>query len=159
MRLSVSLSLLLLLAPLAAGAKDTAKESIKADPSLFPAQRAEIEKSIKTDKYSELTLTQREKVAAALDRMEAILASADSIAALEEEKKIELFNDQELINNLLTKAREDSRLVCARRVKTGSHRPTTECRTVGERRRDRLESQDALREHQRSLMPVQGGDS
>ena len=139
------LAFVLFFAPLAAMANDT----FKADPTLFANQRAEIEKSMRGDKYSELTRTQREEVTAALDRMEAILASADSVKSLEEDKKIQLFNDQEMINNTLTKAREDSRMVCRQRIKTGSHLANTECHTVAERRRELESSQSALREHQR----------
>ena len=150
MRLTLSLVFVLLFASLTAQAKDT----IQADPTQFASQRAEIEKSIQGDKYSELTRTQREEVMAALDRMETILASADSVKNLEEGKQIELYNDQELINNLLTQAREDSRMICRQRIRTGSHRANTECRTVAEIRRDRESTQQAMRDHQRSKLPV-----
>ena len=156
MRLVVSLALVLLFASSAATAKDSANAHIQADPSLFASQRAAIEKSITSDKYSELTRTQREEVTAALNRMEAILASTDSVKSLDEKKQVQLFNDQELVNNLLTKAREDSRMICRQEKKIGSHRLNTQCRTVAEIRRERESSQGALREHQRIKMPVRG---
>jgi hypothetical protein len=130
-------------------AKDS-DEILRASPANFAAQRAEIEKGFRGDEYSELTRTQREDVIAALDRMEDTLAGVESIDSLETKKKVQLLNDQELINTVLTQAKEDSRLICRNEVRTGSHRLTPQCRTVGERRRQREEDQANLRKMQRS---------
>jgi hypothetical protein len=149
-----TLALLLFLVPLTGFAKDTAqKDMIQADPTGFAAQRAEIEKSMASDKYTELTRTQREEVDAALDRMEEILVSIESVDDLEHDQKEQLFNDQELVNNVLTQAREDSRMVCKKQQRTGSHRLNNYCRTVGEIRRERENSQDSLRRMQRITLP------
>lgn len=132
---TLTLVLALACAPLAMAAKDK-KEAIAIEPQQFADTRGDIEDAIrKTDRYSELTLTQREKLQEALDRMEAILAGVESVDALEEAQKTQLFNDQELVNSMLTEAAEDSRLICKREKRVGSHRYTNSCITVAERRR------------------------
>jgi hypothetical protein len=57
---------------------------------------------------------------------------------------VRVFNDQEVVNTLLTQARADSRLVCDRSRPTGSHRRQTKCQTVAERRRRMESDQDHL---------------
>jgi hypothetical protein len=114
------------------------KEALRIEPNEFAATRADIEAAIrKTDRYSELTRTQHEEMTAALDRMERVLSGVKSVDSLDQDTRTQLFNDQELINNLLTKVAEDSRLICRREKRVGSHRSTNTCITVGERRRQR----------------------
>ena len=145
MRLHACAALVLFAASLSlASAKDPGKYPISADIAAFPALRADIEKDLKGDDYNELTRTQREDVIAALDRMETVLAGVDSIQSLDIDDRTQLFNDQELVNTVLTKARADSRTICRKEVRTGSHRLNQNCRTVAEIRRDRDESQQSL---------------
>ena len=56
-----------------------------------------------------------------------------------------LVNEQNQINQILSQAAADSRLVCRREAQIGSLRTTTQCKTVAERRRDAQEAQEALR--------------
>jgi hypothetical protein len=94
-------------------------------------------------------------VNAALDRIDSALHSHGNVAALPEETKLRVFNDQELVNTILTKGRDDSRLLCTRETPVGSHRPVNSCKTVAERRRDRERSQDTMRDLQRApALPV-----
>lgn len=141
MRLRSCLVLLLLAA---ASSVAAAKDMIRANPAEFPALRAEIQKALKGEAYSELTRTEREEVTAALDRMEKALASVDSVKDLDNRVQTQLFNDQELVNTVLTKAAADSRTVCRQQVRTGSHRHNQVCRTQGEIRREREEAQRQL---------------
>lgn len=135
----------------------TVKESIKADPSEFPDRRAQIEKAIAdSDRYSELTRTQREELKKALDRMESTLASVESVSSLDPKIKVQLFNDQELVNTTLTQAAEDSRLICRQQVATGSHRARPKCNTVGEIRRQRNIDQESIRRNFKSGMRAPG---
>lgn len=124
---------------------------VKPDLSQFPAAKAQIEKDLAEGKrYSELTRTQREDVLAALERIEKTIAGVASVTELNEARKAQLFTDQELVNALLTKAADDSRLICRQERKTGSHRPTTQCRTLAEMRRQR---EDAVTIGQRVQRP------
>ncbi len=155
--MQVRLCLLLIAMLTSPMALASAKESIKADPSEFSARRAQIEKALSDpDRYSELTRTQREELAEALDRMEKTLAGTDSIASLDEGTKVQLINDQEWVNTVLTKGAEESRLVCRSEVATGSHRKKTTCQTVAQIRRARDQSQHQLRQTQRSRMTGPG---
>lgn len=84
--------------------------------------------------FSEISLDDRSKVQVALARMERTM-NGRSVEQLNEDERLAVFNDQELVNGVLTKAREDSRMVCRREKTLGSHMPTNQCMTVAERRR------------------------
>lgn len=127
-----------------ATAKEPENEPIRADIAQFPALRADIENDLRGEEYAELTRRQREDVIAALDRMEETLAGLDSIQSLDIDDRTQLFNDQELVNTVLTKARDDSRTICRKEVRTGSHRLNQNCKTVAQIRRDRDESKESL---------------
>ena len=121
----------------------------------FAAQRAQIESDLADGKtYAEISPADKAKVRESLDFITGELEGVESIDALSDEAKVRVFNEQEQINQILTSAEADSRLVCTSEQKTGSRRKTTMCETVAERRRRREEDQDVLRNNQRSLMPV-----
>ncbi len=86
-------------------------------------------------KYSEISQEDRATVLSALTRIENSVAEQGSAQALPPDRKVAVYNDQELINTILTKAREESRLICSREKATGSHRSSANCQTVAERRR------------------------
>lgn len=121
----------------------------------FAEQRKAIEADLANSKtYSEISSEERVTVHQALDRISGLFRTYGSIERLSWEDRTQMFNDQEQINNILTKAGEDSRLVCRREKKVGSHRVTTQCSTVAERRRAMEQSQDELQKNQRSIMPL-----
>ena len=112
----------------------------------FLDQRASIEKKLGDGKtYAEITSKERAEVQGALARISSALSSVESVDALQEDVKVAVFNDQALVNQILSKASEDSRVVCMRDVQTGSHRKANTCKTVAERRREREGSLDTLR--------------
>lgn len=106
--------------------------------------------------YSEISQKDREAVRAALQRISTALASAGGVDSLTAAQKASVFNDQELANNILTMAGNDSRVICKREKKVGSNRTTTQCATVAERRRAAEQSEKALRENQRIQLPAAG---
>ena len=111
----------------------------------FEAQRMEIQKALNDGKtYSEIGFTERGEVNAALARISTALGPSGDATRLNETQKLQVFNDQELINNILTKAGGDSRLICKREKKTGSHMPSNQCMTVAERRRAAEHARDQL---------------
>ena len=112
----------------------------------FEAQREAILKALGDgETYVEIAPENRQAVKGSLARISNLLGGAQSVDQLSEGAKVEVFNEQEKINNLLTEAREDSRLQCSRERPTGSHRPKTICKTVAERRLERDRAQDSLR--------------
>ena len=141
----------LFLVATAARAGDSAPSLATSDYAGFQAQSTVIRRDLNQGKiYSELDQRQRDEVFAALDRIQAVLEAKGNIAALSEDAKLRVFNDQELVNAMLTKRREDSRLLCSRETPVGSHRPVTSCETIAERRRNRDRSQDTMRALQRA---------
>lgn len=156
-KIAFMLLVALLAGPLSATINSTTKEStaksVEAGSSFFE-QKKRIEEALADgETYSEIKARDRDQVVAALQRISAALTKAGTVEALGDKEKAEVFNDQELVNNLLTQAGEDSRLVCRREKKVGSHRVTTQCTTVGQRRRDAEESQKALRDNQGIKLP------
>lgn len=112
----------------------------------FAVQRQKIVTALDDGKsYSEINKAEREKVLGALARIGTALQHAGSIEGLSKEQRVAVFNDQELVNAILTRAGEDSRLVCKRTMATGSHRTTTQCMTVAEANRLRERSQEEFR--------------
>ncbi|HBK46872.1 MAG TPA: hypothetical protein DDZ67_10660 [Xanthomonadaceae bacterium] len=110
--------------------------------------------------YSEISPDQRSQVREALGRIQGKLERNGSVSTIPERDQAEIFNDQELVNTILTKAKEDSRLVCRRERATGSNRLTSNCMTVAERRRLKEQGQKAMMDlSQRGLQydPRAGG--
>ena len=140
-----SLLLLVLLVPFAATAKPADLPLQASIP--FQVQQQKVRADLQGDVYSEISLADRGRVMEALERMSQVIGNgaADTLPA---EKQVAVFNDQELVNGILTKAREDSRLVCRREKTVGSNMPTTHCLTVAERSRMRRESEQNLRQAQ-----------
>jgi hypothetical protein len=121
----------------------------------FEAQRAAIVEALGDGKtYSEISAEDRNRVTAALDRMSGLLQGVQNVDQLSENNRVEVFNEQETVNTVLTQAREDSRLVCSREKKVGSNRTTSSCMTVAERRRAREDTEQQLNNFNRVLLPA-----
>ncbi len=101
------------------------------------------------EKYSEISQDERAKVSAALDRLEAVFEVQPNAQALQPEQLASVRNDQELVTRILTKASEDSRLICRRERATGSQMSTKQCMTAAQRRRQTTVSQDEISRRQR----------
>ena len=120
-------------------------QEVRFGPAQFAAQREAILKGMLGETYRELSDEDRRSVLDALERMEARLEGITSLEQLDKRVQTAVFNDQELINTLLTEAAEDSRLICKREKFVGSHRTTNVCVTVAERRRLAAAAQDEMR--------------
>ncbi len=139
---------------LAAAPLALANNPVAVDAGDFAAQRAGIEKGLADGKtYAEIASTDISKVRDSLNRMGSMLEGGKRPEALPDDLRVALYNDQELVNTILTQAAADSRVVCTREVVTGSHRKVTTCATVAERARRRQQDQDALRKEQRAPQP------
>ncbi|MBB2756560.1 hypothetical protein QSH46_010335 [Xanthomonas arboricola pv. juglandis] len=126
---AASLSVLLVANAAAASAKVDVKKP-------FAQQAAEVRKELDGGtKYSEISQEERAKVLSALTRIEIAVTENGDAQALTPDRKAAIYNDQELINTILTRAGEESRLICTREKATGSHHTTSICKTVAERRR------------------------
>ncbi|MCK7595585.1 hypothetical protein [Pseudomarimonas salicorniae] len=124
-------------------------------PAGFSEQRGRLIESLNGKLYHEIGDEAKQEVLDALDRMSARLSGVSSIDQLSEPDKVAVFNDQELINTLLSDAAADSRLVCTREKTLGSNMRSNTCLTVAERRRRQEQSQEQMRRLQRpSALPA-----
>lgn len=141
----------------AAVAKDGHKD-VTFDPAKFEAQRETLLEALNSKTYFEITEDNRDKVIDALNRISLQLNGVTSLSELDPQAKVEVFNDQQLVNTLLGKAAEDSRLVCTREKRLGSNMPTTVCHTVAQRRQMQRQAQDQLRAQFRGsrIVPADG---
>ncbi len=142
----LAVCLLLSVATLAS-AKSPRHENVTFDPKVFEEQRQALEQEIATgETYRSIAKADKQQVNEALERLSGLLAGITSVSQLNESQRLKVFNDQQLVNNLLTQAAADSRLVCTRETPVGTRLPIKTCKTVGERRREREVAQDALRD-------------
>ena len=108
----------------------------------FEAQKSVILQDIKDDQvYSEISYSDANVVRDVLDRMTGNLEGITDFSEMTEAQRADLFNDQELVNTILTMAENDSRLVCRRSGTLGTNFKTTTCET----RKNRRERQEADR--------------
>ena len=139
---------------LPAAAADPVHTVVDAERS-FDVQRATILKAMDDGKtYVELSRAEREQVRDSLELISRLLAGKPGVDALSEPDKVKLFNEQEAVNARLTRAHADSRLVCTREKRVGSHRATNVCYTVAERRRMREQTLDAMTNSRGVKLPV-----
>lgn len=131
-------------------AQAAAKDEVFAPGKPLAEQMQRIEMEMNDGKtYSELRLEDRSRVREALGRMRGVLDQYPSQNGISEAAKIELYNDQQIVNTVLTQAREDSRQICTREKTTGSNRATTQCRTVAQRERDKATAERDMGKVQR----------
>lgn len=123
----------------------------------FQERRAVIEENFADGgAYMEISRTDRRAVVSSLDLMESLMARYDGIERMNQEARIQLFNEQEIVNEILTTAARDSRLRCERRGRVGTRFKTTVCETYAERRQ-RMEDQRALYDGNRPYLLPEGG--
>ena len=87
-----------------------------------------------------------------LNAMGAAFDKFGSVAQMDRETKIALFNDQEVVNGIL-KRRDAERLICRSELPTGSHIPTTKCRTYGDMQRSETDSRNYMERFQQRGQP------
>ena len=119
MRLLAILALLLLSAVVAAA--DDPPHQLTLDES-FAVQPAEILAALDDgETYSEITLEDRAAVIKHLKQISEVLAEArsETFATLSSGRQTEAINSQELVNQPLTEAADDSRLVCVHERRLG----------------------------------------
>ena len=93
--------------------------------------------------YAEIAAADRANVKESLARLATIVN--ENGGSLNPQQRTQLLNEQNTINQILSQAAADSRLVCRREAQIGSLRTTTQCKTVAERRRDAQEAQETMR--------------
>lgn len=120
----------------------------------FSEQRDRIRADLREgETYAEITAEDRSAVLTALERIDQKLMNRTG-PVLSESDKLAVFNDQELVNSLLVRAREDSRLICRRERPVGSNRPQNICISVAQRREARENARDLMHNQVPSQVPI-----
>jgi hypothetical protein len=83
----------------------------------FDAIRSRMIGQLDSDRLAEITPEDKAAVIGALDRIGQRLAKP----AMDDQDSVDIFNDQELINQITAHAKAESRLYCERESPTGSH--------------------------------------
>ncbi|MBB1472811.1 MULTISPECIES: hypothetical protein [unclassified Luteimonas] len=144
-------SFLVFAATSTAFAKETVLD-LKAKP--FAEQAEAIKVDLATGvKYREISNDDRNRVSYLLNRMGSRIEEAGGVDRLPPLIQVDVFNDQESVNTILTRASEDSRMVCRREKTTGTNATTNRCMTVADRRRHSEASREWLRKGVRQMAP------
>ena len=139
--------LTMLVLPAVSGAADhVVEKQIAADtPERFSETVKQVHNEMQVGgRYEFISAADKTKAEADMDSMASMLKTVGSVAAMNEQDKIRLFNTQEHLNGILTHS-DSNRLVCEKRAPIGSNIPVTTCHTVAEIEIARRKSQNALR--------------
>jgi hypothetical protein len=109
-------------------------------------QLTNVENALRSEGYSEMSAENRTRVQAAVSRIRLKLGSNERVDQLPPLQRTDVFNDQELINTLMSSAKEDSRIVCRSERPTGSNRSQRVCATVAQRRVAMENAKDMMRD-------------
>ncbi|OOG36388.1 hypothetical protein [Rhodanobacter sp. C05] len=106
-------------------------------------------------RYEFVDKGEREKVDANFADMQSLFDKYDTTAQMDASAKVQLFNDQEAVNAILTH-RDDKRLVCESVAPLGSHIPKTTCRTYREIEQEHRDTQNFQQQMRQVNTPVGG---
>ncbi|MGV6490799.1 hypothetical protein ACTUVK_002829 [Stenotrophomonas rhizophila] len=112
------------------------------------AQVDRVKAALNSESYSEISPEDKGRVHQALGRIEQKMEGHTLSSELSPVDRTAVFNDQELVNTVMSKAKEDSRLICRRERATGSNMSQSVCTTVAQRRRATENGRSLLNEHQ-----------
>lgn len=107
---------------------NTFDASVVMNKAAFETTKAHLIAQLGTDRYSEIGASEKANVIAALDRISGQLAKAPE--QMTDQDRIDIYNDQELINEIATHAVTNSRIFCEREAPTGSHVIHVTCLTM-----------------------------
>lgn len=82
-------------------------------------------------RYQYVKPEERKKIDTALGEMSKLFAENGSVAAMNQDTKVKLFNDQEVVNSILQQ-RDGDRVICKNEAPIGSHIPVTTCHTYAQ---------------------------
>ena len=127
-------ALLALLAPTgAATAADDYVTRKKIEPAAFDQLESILQDEMDVGgRFAYVETDERLAIDASLRRMRGLLAGKRTLAELDEDERVAVFNAQAQINAILTR-RDGERVICDRRIIVGSHRKETFCETYADR--------------------------
>lgn len=82
-------------------------------------------------KYEFVQPKERVQIDKSFDEMTKLFDEYGTVAAMTQDAKVRLFNNQEIVNSILTK-RDRDRVICTNQAPIGSHIPVTTCHTYAQ---------------------------
>jgi len=155
---ATSVAIVLALAANAAVANENYHEkTFNADtPEKFQAVADDVRKEMEPGgRYEYVKPKERTSIEQSLAEMEALFKASGGVEHMKQDDKVKLFNDQEVVNSILTR-RDRDRVICEDKPKLGSHVRTTSCHTYGQEEEARRGSQDVMGEWTRRGCSVSG---
>jgi len=138
-----------------ASAKENYKENaFNADTrDKFESVSSNVRKELEEGgRYEYVKPEERRQIEQKLTDMAAAFNESGSVQTMKEDTKIKLFNDQEVVNSILTK-RDRDRVICKKNAPIGSHIPVTSCHTYGQEEDARRGSRNEMEKwHQAPCM-------
>jgi len=128
------IALVVAVAASAAGAKENYHEkTVNADTK---EKFVEIATDVRQEmegggRYEYVKADERKTIDHKLTEMEALFNENGSVQNMKQDTKVKLFNDQEVVNSILTR-RDRDRVICKNEAPLGSHIPVTSCHTYGQ---------------------------
>ncbi len=107
-------------------------------------------------RYEFLTPAERGLVDNKLGEMQSLFEKYGTVATMSQDSKIELFNDQESVNSILTH-RDADRRICKSVAPLGSNIPKTTCRTYREVEESQRDSEQYMRDNQMHSPQLKSG--
>jgi hypothetical protein len=157
MLILASFTLLVLVAPRAARPAQVKTPQLHATTKAeFDAVATEVRKQmVPGGRFEFVTREEHTKVNNSLNAMGGFFDKYNAVPNMDRDTKIALFNDQEVVNSIL-KRRDAERLICRSELPTGSHIPTTKCRTYGDIERAHTDTQNFMERYQQKAQPNGG---
>lgn len=108
----------------------------------FSAVMAAVHQQMKPGgRYEFVNRADRQKLDASFADMQSLFEKYGTVAQMDQPGKVQLFNDQEAVNAILTQ-NDSKRMVCESVAPIGSHIPRTTCRSYREVEMERRNSQN-----------------
>jgi hypothetical protein len=148
----------LALAALPAAAKENYHEkSLNADTQeKFQAVAEGVREEMQPGgRYEYVKPKERATIEQAFAEMDALFTASGGVEHMKQDDKVKLFNDQEVVNSILTR-RDKDRVICDDAPKLGSHVRSTGCHTYGKEEDARRGSKDQMDEWTRRGCAVAG---
>ena len=138
---------LFLLALPAAAKENYHEKTFNADTAeKFKATADDVRKEMEPGgRYEYVKPKERDTIERALAEMQGLFEATGGVDKMKQDDKVKLFNDQEIVNSILTR-RDRDRVVCEDKPKLGSHVRTTNCHTVAQEEEARRGSHDTMDE-------------
>jgi len=152
----VAIAIVLAAVPVAAKENYHEKDFNADTPEKFRAVAEGVRKEMEPGgRYEYVKPKERASIEQSLAEMDALVTASGGVANMKQDDKVKLFNEQEVVNSILTR-RDRDRVICEDKPKLGSHVRTTSCHTYGQEEEARRGSQDVMGEWTRRGCSVSG---